>query len=104
MTRVSSNIEADTIGIQASKPLRGQTKKVRLIKMLSRQGGGKISVFSEALGWQHHTTRAAITRLRKEGHQIETAPPADGELGMVYRIVPKSDDFLASSNGLGATE
>jgi hypothetical protein len=35
---------------------------------------------------------------------IETAPPVDGELGMVYRIVAKSDDFSASSNGLGATE
>ena len=104
MVRESSIAEADTTDIEASKRVRGQTKKARLINMLSRKGGGTISTVSATLGWQPHTTRAAITGLRKAGHQIATAKPADGGLGMVYWIVPKSDDLAASSSGSRAAE
>ena len=39
----------------------------------------------QATGWQPHTLRAAITRLRQAGHRVERSRSADG--GTVYRIV-----------------
>jgi len=48
------------------------TKKAQLIHMLSTQSGADLAVISGKLGWQIHTTRAAITGLRKAGFAVET--------------------------------
>ena len=63
-----------------------ESKKRQLIGMLGRVGGATIAEISAALGWQPHTTRAAITGLRKSGHVVETAKPGDGISGLIYRI------------------
>lgn len=68
---------------------RPESKKARLIGMLRQPDGSTISAISAALGWQAHTTRAAITGLRKAGHVVETAKPADGGAGLTYRVVSK---------------
>jgi len=47
---------------------------------------------SAALCWQAHTTRAAITGLRKAGHAVETAKPVDGSSGLIYCIASKTDE------------
>ena len=52
-------------------PPRAGTKQFRLVAMLSRKSGITITKASEALEWQHHTTRAALTGLRKRGYQIK---------------------------------
>ncbi|MBN8630049.1 MAG: DUF3489 domain-containing protein [Rhodobacterales bacterium] len=65
------------------------SKKAQLIGMLHRPAGSTIVEISAALGWQAHTTRAAITGLRKSGHAVKTARPADGGAGLTYRIVSK---------------
>ncbi|WP_170608849.1 DUF3489 domain-containing protein [Ruegeria arenilitoris] len=44
-----------------------KTKKARLIQMLSRKAGADVATISEKLDWQMHTTRAALTGLRKAG-------------------------------------
>lgn len=54
------------------------SKKAQLIGMLHQPAGYTIVEISAALGWQAHTTRAAITGLRKAGHVVKTAKPADG--------------------------
>ena len=52
-------------------PPRAGTKQIRLVAMLSRKSGVTITKASEALEWQHHTIRAALTGLRKRGYQIK---------------------------------
>ena len=59
------------------------TKKARLISLLRQTDGANLASISAELGWLPHTTRAAITGLRKAGHQIETRT-SDG--GTAYRI------------------
>ena len=46
------------------------TKLSKLIVMLSRKSGVTISKASQALGWQWHTTRAALSNLKKRGYQV----------------------------------
>jgi hypothetical protein len=61
------------------------TKNARLIAMLTCDEGVDIATLSSALGWQTHTTRAALTRLRQAGHRLEaTASPEGGSKR--YRI------------------
>lgn len=56
--------------IQLSPPRTG-TKQSKLVSMLSRKSGVTIAKASEALEWQRHTTRSALTGLRKRGYQIK---------------------------------
>jgi predicted ArsR family transcriptional regulator len=60
----------------SSKPT---TKKARLIQMLSRKAGADVSAISEHLGWQPHTTRAALTGLRKSGYELTAEKPGYGK-------------------------
>lgn len=49
---------------------RPGTKTAKLVSALS--GKGKtLRALSKSLGWQAHTVRAAITRLRQRGYVIE---------------------------------
>jgi hypothetical protein len=52
---------------------RPASKKSMLLDMLRRPGGASITELTEALGWLPHTTRAAITGVRKAGHAVATA-------------------------------
>jgi len=62
------------------------TKRDRLIRLLGARGGHDIAALSSKLGWQPHTTRAALSRLRKDGYTIEKRPPLKRG-GARYRIV-----------------
>lgn len=54
-----------------SKPKTARvTKKAQLISMLSTKVGADIAAVSKKLGWQNHTTRAALSGLRKAGYDI----------------------------------
>ena len=46
------------------------SKKVRLEAMLRRPKGATQKQLEKGLGWQPHTVRAAISRLRKEGADV----------------------------------
>jgi transposase-like protein len=72
--------------------VRPESKKARLIAMLRQPDGSTIAAISAALGWQAHTTRAAITGLRKAGHAVETAKLVDGSIGLIYRVASKPDE------------
>ena len=60
-------------------------KKVQLTKLQSTKTGADIATLSDKLGWLHHTTRAAISGLRKVGLTIIDSKPAGGGLAR-YRI------------------
>ncbi len=64
-----------------------QTKIARVQTMLSRPSGATIDALCKATGWQAHSVRAALTGLRKAGHEVERSE-ADGKDGKpIYRIV-----------------
>ncbi len=85
-------------------PVRTESKKSQLIGMLGRDGGTTIAEISAALGWQPHTTRAAITGLRKSGHEVETAKPADRTSGLIYRIAISAGADVISNNSEEASQ
>ena len=69
-----------------STPKKKLTKKDQLIRMLRTKSGADVATLSARLGWQPHTTRAAMTGLRKSGHEIIATKP-DGGGFATYRIV-----------------
>ena len=62
------------------------TKKAQLIRMLNRKAGADVATISAKLGWQQHTTRAALTGLRKSGYEIVSEKAGQGQPSR-YRIV-----------------
>lgn len=48
-----------------------QTKAALVLGLLHRDGGATLAELVEATGWLPHTTRAALTGLRKKGHAIK---------------------------------
>jgi len=71
-----------------SKPI---TKKAQLIRMLSRKSGVDVSAISEKFGWMPHTTRAALSGLRKSGFELISEKPGKGGPSR-YRIVTNPVD------------
>ena len=61
-----------------------QTKKAKLIALLSTNKPISLDALSSALGWQRHTTSAAMTRLKQEGHNL-VSEKAEGK-ARAYRI------------------
>lgn len=63
---------------------RAGSKQALVIEMLSKDAGATIDALIEATGWLPHTTRAALTGLRKRGFVIERQ--RDETRGTFYRI------------------
>jgi hypothetical protein len=68
---------------QTSAP-RKRSKLARVIDLLRRFDGATIIQLTEATGWLPHTTRAALTGLRKRGYAVVRERAEVG--GSVYRI------------------
>ena len=73
---------------------RRTTKKAQLIQMLSRKAGADVASISDKLGWQQHTTRAAVSGLRKAGFEISAEKPGNGKPSC-YRILDKPAEHTA---------
>lgn len=54
----------------APRQPRADSKIAKVIAMLSGEGGASLAQLIAATGWLPHTTRAALTGLRKKGHAI----------------------------------
>jgi hypothetical protein len=61
----------------ALSPARAGSKIAQVITLLKRDGGATLNEMVEATGWLPHTTRAALTGLRKKGRSIEKAKRED---------------------------
>lgn len=81
-----------------------ESKKARLTGMLRQTDGSTIAAISAALRWEAHTTRAANTGLRKAGHAVETAKPADGSIGLIYRVASKTNEQADGETGAEAAQ
>lgn len=50
---------------------RTTTKSQLVLSLLQRTEGATLAELVEATGWLPHTTRAALTGVRKKGHAVE---------------------------------
>ena len=71
-------------GSPRPSPPRGGTKLARLVELLQRDQGATITELAAATDWLPHTTRAALTGLRKRGYAV-TINRSDKERGSAYR-------------------
>lgn len=53
-------------------PDRPESKTSRVLALLQRQNGASLEELVAETGWQPHTTRAALTGLRKKGQNISS--------------------------------
>ena len=56
---------------KAKHPAKPLSKIGMVADLLRRKGGATLAELIAATGWLPHTTRAALTGLRKKGHGIE---------------------------------
>jgi hypothetical protein len=57
---------------------RAGSKQAQIIALLRRKTGATLNDLIAATGWLPHTTRAALTGLRKKGYAVEKAKRATG--------------------------
>jgi hypothetical protein len=69
---------------------RGGSKLARVIELLQRDHGATIEELIAATGWLAHTTRAALTGLRKRGYTVAIDRSED-KRGSFRRIIVEGD-------------
>jgi biotin operon repressor len=78
------------------------TKKAKLIRMLSTKAGADVDLIGSKLGWQSHTTRAAITGLKKAGYAVsaekESGKPTRYRIAAEPRTNTDADSQAATEN------
>jgi hypothetical protein len=63
---------------EAAAPREG-SKQALIISLLQREGGATVDDLMAATDWLPHTTRAALTGLRKKGYTIEKSKGENGK-------------------------
>jgi hypothetical protein len=74
--------------VEATEPPRASrrtTKAAVILALLLRNEGATLAELTQATGWLPHTTRAALTALRKKGHTLAKSKQESGLT--CYRIV-----------------
>src|SRR5215207_5562683 len=69
---------------------REGSKQALVVELLSRPKGISLDDLVGATGWLPHTTRAALTGLRRRGFAIERMPADNGP--SLYRVAAAEDD------------
>ena len=64
----------------------------RLIRLLRSRSGRDLTTLSTSLGWQPHSVRGALSRLRRAGIVIEKLPPGRTGGGTRYRIARANEE------------
>jgi len=77
-------LDGETSPRQTGQPRSG-SKIAAVIAMLGQETGATIGEIASAMGWLPHTTRAALTGLRRRGY-VFALDRADRQRGSVYRI------------------
>jgi Protein of unknown function (DUF3489) len=77
-------------------PPREGSKLASVMALLRRSEGATIEVLTKATGWLPHTTRAAITGVRKRGYSVILDRSAEG--ASVYRLSnPQGSEVVSST-------
>ena len=66
----SNAAEGRAASSEEASAAKRETKIGNVIALLERKEGATLDEMTGATGWQKHTTRAAMTGLRKKGHEI----------------------------------
>lgn len=86
LPKATEDAQATSPPSTKSKPLKkpaAQTKIGKVIALLVTDEGATLNQLIDATGWLPHTTRAALTGLKKKGYTIARSTP-DG--ASIYRI------------------
>jgi Protein of unknown function (DUF3489) len=83
--------QVPTTNVARPSAPRGSTKLARVLELLQRDCGATLEELIAATGWLPHTTRAALTGLRKRGCSV-TIDRSDKERGSTYRAL--SDETI----------
>lgn len=88
--QTTENAQPRARKVRAANPpsATSKTKKDQFVDLLRAKAGSDVKALSDALGWQPHTVRAALTGLRKAGIAVEKVPARGGEPTR-YRINAK---------------
>lgn len=71
---------------------RPKTKRVKLATLISRKSGASIEILQTQLGWQPHTIRAEISRLRKSGLTVTCTANAGRSVYKARQPAPVSSE------------
>jgi hypothetical protein len=95
VTTTGSEVVEATADVPAAAPSlsapRDGTKLARVLESLQRDCGATLAELIAATDWLPHTTRAALTGLRKRGYAV-TIDRSDKERGSTYRA--RSDETI----------
>ena len=72
------------------------TKQARIDKLLKRKSGATLAQLMTATGWQAHSVRAALSRMRKSGVVVESTQ--NKKRVRVYRLIEDDLDPSSSSS------
>ncbi len=67
----------------AATPAKAETKTDLVLKLLRRSQGAILAELVAATGWLPHTTRAALTGLRKKGHLLDKSCRTAASVGRI---------------------
>jgi hypothetical protein len=62
------------------------TKPALILRLIRRKTGASMAQLQKATNWQPHSIRAALSGLRKSGHQIDRAK---NDKGVTHYFTPK---------------
>ena len=65
------------------------TKPARILQLIRRKTGASMEQLQKATNWQPHSIRAALSGLRKSGHQIDRAK--NDKVITHYRIAQETE-------------
>ncbi len=82
--QTTENLRSDPAKHRLARPVP-KSKTETLRKLLARRTGATVVQIQKQLGWQPHTIRAAISRLRSSGVTVEL--DRSGRVAR-YRIMP----------------
>ncbi len=71
---------------------KSETKRAILTTLVSRKSGASIALIQKQLGWQPHTIRAEISRLRKSGLVVTCTTNAGGSVYKARQPAPVSSE------------
>ena len=70
--------ESNTTAQESTSPTPTTPSKIStVLELLRRKQGATLAELVDATGWLPHTTRAALTGLRKKGHKLEKCKRGD---------------------------
>lgn len=69
-SKTDSSADAAKASAGTTTAPRKDSKIGKVIALLERQQGATLDEMIKATGWQSHSVRAALTGLKKKGHEI----------------------------------